>query len=117
MYQPQQEESNLTTLFKRTMGYVDTRLDLFKLSLLRKASEGVSSIISKIIALSLFSLALMLFCIGLSILIGKKLGGLEYGFFIVGGTIVIVGIIFYALRRKLIKAPISSTLINKGINS
>ncbi len=116
MDQPQKEESNLSALFKSTMGYVDTRLDLFKLSLLRKASEGISSIVSKAIAISLFTFAFLLLSIGLSIYLGKLMGGTEYGFFLIGGLFVIVGIVFYVLRRKIIKAPISNTLIDKGIN-
>ena len=117
MDQPQKEEGNVSTLFRTTVSYIDTRLDLFKLSLLRKASEGVSSVISKVIALSMFSIAFILLTIGLSIYLGKKLGGTEFGFFLVGGGLLIVGIIFYLLKKQLVKNPISSTIINKGINS
>ncbi len=109
------EESSISELLHQTMDYVDTRIDLFKLRAIQKLTEGASSILSKIIVGGIFIIAFALLSIGLAIYIGKLLGETEYGFFVVGGGVIVAGIIFYALRHKLVKAPISASFIKKGL--
>lgn len=109
------EDGNLSTIFKTTIKYVDTRIDLLKLMLIKKASDSISSVISRIVAILIFLLAIMLLSIGFAIWLGKYMGGLEYGFLSIGGFFVLVGIILFAFKTKIIKTPVSSALIKKAI--
>ncbi len=112
---PDEEKGKLGTLLKTTIGYVDTRIDLFKLMLINKLSDTTSSILSAVLAGSLFLLAFGLLMIGFAIWIGKMLGGSEYGFLIIGALVFITGFIIYKLRHKFIEGPVINKIIKKAI--
>lgn len=109
------EGGNVSTIFKTTIKYVDTRIDLFKLQVVKKISENLSSVFAKIIAMLFFLLAIVLLSIAGAIWLGKLFGGMEYGFLAVGGFFVLVGIIFFIFKTPFIKVPISNALIQKGL--
>lgn len=114
-YEEPNEDGNISTIFKTTIKYVDTRIDLLKLSFIKKASDGISSLISLVVALVFLMLALIILSIGLAIWLGQVFGGLYYGFFAVGGLFIIVGIILFILKSTVIKGPVSSAIIKKVI--
>ncbi len=114
-YEEPKEDGNISTIFKTTIEYVDTRIDLAKLSFIKKASDGVSSLISIVIALVFLMLALILLSIGVAIWLGKIFGGMDYGFFAVGGLFVLVGIILFIFKTTIIKGPVSGAIIKKVI--
>ena len=95
-------------------GYVETRLELFKL----EAREEMASITAKIfqaaflILLILF--ALMLFSVAGCIALGKLVGSQSIGFLIGGSFYLILGILLYLLKDKLkVKEKINLYLGNK----
>ena len=51
--------------------------------------------------------------IGLALLIGQLLGRAYYGFFIIAGFYIIIGIILLAFRNKWLKTPIANAMIKK----
>ncbi len=115
-YEEPKEDGNVSTIIKACIKYAEARIDLLKLSFINKASDGISSLISMIIALVFLMLALILLSIGLAIWLGNVFGGLDYGFFAVGGLFVIVGIILFIFKSSVIKGPVSSAIIKKVIN-
>ena len=54
--------------------------------------------------------------IGLALLIGRAIGEIYYGFFIVAGFYLVVIAILYSLRDKWLKAPISNLIIKSILN-
>lgn len=115
MLSDKEKKSDIEDLFQHAMEYVDTRVDLFKLQTVNKVTEVSSSILSKLVVAVIFLIAFGLTGIGLSVYLGKVLGAIEYGFFIMGGFTIVIGVIFYALRHKLMKAPIGASLIKKAL--
>ena len=107
-------DSSISELFDLVNSYADTRIDLMKMKAANKATEVVSSILSRMIVVCIFVVAFAMLSIGLSIYLGRLLGATEYGFFAVGGFAIVVGGIFYASRHKLVKAPLSSALLKKA---
>jgi O-antigen/teichoic acid export membrane protein len=51
--------------------------------------------------------------VGAALLIGSLLGKAFYGFFIVALIYLIIGLILFSGRQKILKAPISNKLIKQ----
>ena len=110
------EPTNMEELFQKIRDYADIRLDLFKLKSINKVSGFMSSVIYILILVILLSIVLLCITIGVALLIGASIGNIYYGFFIVGGIYIIIGLILYSLREKLIKTPLINKLIKELIN-
>ena len=92
-------------------GYVEARLELFKV----EAREEVASVLSKGILfgvlLLLFLFALLLISVAGCIFIGEVLNSYSAGFLIGGGFYILLGILLYLLKDKLkIKEKINQYL-------
>lgn len=109
--------SSFESLFKKTGDYVETRIDLMKLQAVNKTSEVTSSIVSNIIIVILGMMTIMLLSIGIAFYLGEVLGGVHYGFFIVGGFYLLLGIILFVFRKEWLKTPVQDKMISKMLNS
>lgn len=108
--------SNVEELFYKLKDYGDTRLDLFKLKSINKASGILSSLITSVILLVLLALVVLCITIGAALLIGVLLGKTYYGFFIIAGVYIIVGLVLFSSRDKMLKTPVSNRLIKELID-
>ena len=108
--------TNVEELFKKLKEYVDVKLDLFKLKSVSKISGFMSSVITIVILIAIFSGVLICLTVGLALLVGTWLGNAYYGFFIVGGIYLITGLVIYSMRDKLIKTKVSNKLIKELID-
>lgn len=108
--------TNVEDLFYKLKDYGDTRLDLLKLKSISKVSGFLSSMITSIILLILLFLVVLCVTIGASLLFGALLGETYYGFFIMGAVYIIIGLVLYSRRAKILKTPISNKLIKDLID-
>jgi Zn-dependent protease with chaperone function len=108
--------TNVEDLFQKLKDYADVRLNLFKLKSINKVSGFMSIFATILILVILFTAILVCITIGFAILLGEWLGKLYWGFFIVGGIYLLIGLILYSLREKLIKTKVSDELIKQMIN-
>lgn len=108
--------TNVEELFYKFKDYADTRIDLFKLKAISKVSGVLSSIISGIVLALLFLMVLVCITIALALLIGSALGQTWLGFLIMAGIYVIIGLIIFSSRNKLLKTPISSKFIKEFVD-
>ncbi len=113
MEHEESEKGNLSTLISTAKGYIDTRVDLFRLNLAKNATDNFSSLITSLVAIVLFLIALLFLSIGAALWLGTYFERMEYGFFAIGGLYVFTGIIFFMLKKVLIKDPISESLMKK----
>ena len=107
----EEKSSPVESLFDKFKEYLEIRLDLLKLKAIDKSSNLISSCLSMIILLVFGLFFLALFNIGLALLIGYWLGNAFWGFFIVAGFYIIIGLVIYSFRKKWLKAPIASMMI------
>jgi len=107
----------LESLFDKTTDYLQTRAELVKLKAIKKSSELASGLVSKLILSVFLLIFLMVFNIGLGLWLGELLHKTYYGFFALAGFYLIVGLIVYASRRKLLKGPITDSIIRKFHNN
>lgn len=104
---------NIEELFSDTGKYIEAKAELWKLKVADRTTEATTSIATQLILAFIAVIALTLINIAVAILIGKWLGELHYGFFIVAGFYVLLGIIVYAFRKQIIQTPLYNLIINK----
>jgi membrane-bound ClpP family serine protease len=104
------------SLIDRVKSYVETRIDLLKLKAIDKSSSFLSLFISMLVVILIGFLFLILLSIGIALLIGDLLGKAYYGFLIVAGFYVVIGLVIFMLRDKLLKAPMANSMIKKLVD-
>jgi len=107
---------NIETLFANAGEYLENKTELWKLKMIDKSSEALSSLVEKLIVYFIAGMFFILLTIGLALFIGSLLGHGYYGFFIMAAFYGIVGLIIHFSSNKLIKIPISNGLIHKFLN-
>jgi hypothetical protein len=105
--------TSLEDLFEKLKEYGDTRVKLFKLKSINKISGFFSVLISSLILFAILTLVIFCITIAFALLIGAWLGTSYWGFFIMGGIYIIIGLIVYSARNKFIKNPISNKLLTE----
>ncbi|RNI33671.1 hypothetical protein EFY79_18105 [Hanamia caeni] len=103
-------------LFYKLKDYIETTVDLFKLKAINKVSAFTSTVIVSIILIILLFLIMICISVGFALLIGLWLGQAFWGFFIMGVLYLIIGLILFASRSKLLKEPISDKFIKELID-
>ena len=108
------QPTSFGSLFENAGDYLETRIDLFKLKAVDKASDAASSIVSGLTMVLIAVFALFLLNVGLSLWIGDLLGGKSYlGFFIVAAFYILLAVIIHFAKDTWIKGPISTMIIKK----
>jgi hypothetical protein len=112
----EKEPTILGSLFEKATDYVETNVELLKLKAVDKSSDVISSVVTGIVLLLIGLLFFILLNIGLAFWIGDLLGKTYYGFFIVAGFYLIVGLLFHFTKNKLLKQPLTDLIIKKLLN-
>ncbi len=95
--------------------YFKTRRDLLKLKLVSKSSDILSSVVSSLVAFMLFFVFFIILNIGLGLLLGEIFDKTYYGFFVLAGFYLLIGIIMITAGKNMIKRPVANNLIKKFI--
>lgn len=104
---------HLTELVHDTGKYIEAKTELWKLKVADKTTEVASSVVSQLMIAVIALLVIISVNTGVALMLGKWLGELYYGFFIVAGFYILLGIIIYANRTVLMKTPFYNAIINK----
>lgn len=104
---------NVTSLIDELGRYAETKAELWKLKAIDKTTDIVSSLLSQLLIIIILLIGLMALNIGIALLIGKWLGAAFYGFFVVAGFYLLVGLILFLARNSLIKTPLNNAFIDK----
>lgn len=103
----------LDALFERGQEYAKTSIDLFKLRMLDKVSDVVSSVFPRVLAFAILFVSFLFLAMGASFWLGEIFGKIYFGFFMVGGFFCIMGLILYFCLSKWIKKSTSNFIIKK----
>lgn len=109
-----EENSNIIEeLIEKAVDYGKSSLELAKLKALDKTSDAVASLLaSSIIIIVLFTFMIFL-NVGLAIWIGKIMGEIYYGFFVIAGFYCVLAISVYFFLQKWIKKQIGNAFIKQ----
>ena len=107
---------NKDLLFDKVEKYANTSIDILKLNAVEKSADVLSSLTSSIVVFIIFAMFTLFVNIGVSLFIGKMLEEYYLGFLIVSTFYLIVGLLVYYNRTKLMKTPLSNMIIVKLLN-
>lgn len=93
--------------------YVNTRMDEVKLNVAEKTSAFFANLIAGFVVAGVFLFFIIFASIALSLGLGEWLGKEWLGFLIVAGLYLILGIIVWSARGKIIRMPIMNAMIRQ----
>ena len=109
------KSSAFETLFEKAEAFGKTTYEISKLKALETTTVVATSLVSRISAILMFSMFLLVFNIGIALFLGELLGKIYYGFFIVAAFYLIGGIILYFFLHKWIEKPLSKLIITQAL--
>lgn len=93
--------------------YINNRVDSMKF----KAAEKSSSVLANIIAVAIAVLVLTFFVlfgsVALAYAIAKWTGEVYWGFLMVAGIYLLLGVLVWLLREKLLRLPIMNAMVQQ----
>ncbi len=96
--------------------YVNTRIESAKLSIAEKTSKLVANVMAAIMLAAIIFLFFLFAGIALSLVLGEWLDNTWAGFLLVAALYLLVGIIIWTGREKLIRLPIMNALIKQFLS-
>lgn len=106
---------HIETLFERTKDYTQTSVELYKLKVIDKSADIISTLAART-AVSLFVILFALMVnIGLSLWIGDLLGKSYYGFLIISGFYGLAALALHIMRNKWIKDRVRNSIIEQAL--
>lgn len=105
--------TNFEMLLEKAQDYTKSSIELFKLNAIDKTADITASLTFRLafgLIVAMFSLFIN---IGISLYIGKLLGEMYLGFLIVSGFYLVLAILLFVFRKRLIKVPITNMVIRK----
>lgn len=112
----QQEPSVVESLVEHIESYTKTTIELTKLKTLRGGSKAASNAAVSVVLALLGCFMLLFLSTGAAFWLGELLESVWLGFFIVAGFYAVMGILLFLLRDRLIKRPISNSIIQHFID-
>jgi Putative Actinobacterial Holin-X, holin superfamily III len=93
--------------------YVNTRIDAVKLNAAEKSSAVIANVVAGLIVVAVFMLFFLFCSIALAFGLGEWIGKTWAGFLMVAGLYMLIGIIVWTARVKIIQLPVMNALIKK----
>jgi energy-converting hydrogenase Eha subunit A len=103
----------IATLFERAEDYSKTTLKLLKLNAIDKSADVASSLVARLVVIMTVVFSVLIISIGVALWLGKLLGDAYCGFLAVGAFYGIVSIVLHLFGKKLLKYPVSNSIIKK----
>lgn len=109
-------KNHVESVYEKAKQYTETSLELYKLNAINTTADVVSSLVSRIVLVTVFSIFTLFVNIAISLLIGKYLNDYYLGFLIVSMFYLAVGLVLYFFNDKFIIIPINNIIIGKLLN-
>ena len=110
---PQQEFSKAEALIEQLKIYVTAEIELGKLTATEKISKLSSNVIAAIFVGAVFLLFLLFASFSVAYLIGEAIHKLWLGFLIVAIFYLLVALITWFAREKLLRIPIMNAILRQ----
>lgn len=93
--------------------YVNTRIESVKINAAEKSSAVVANILAGMFVAAVFLFFIVFASVALSFGLGEWIGKTWAGFLIVAGLYLLLGIVVWAARGKLIRLPLMNAMIQQ----
>jgi hypothetical protein len=109
----QEVKEKIDQLKGHVKDYVETNIDIAKLTAVDKVSQvaGNSALYVGLLFLGFFFI--MLLSIGVALLISKLIGAAYTGFLIVAGFYLLTAVVLFIFRERIILNPIANAMVAK----
>lgn len=107
---------NLQSLFTEVKHYVDLQKDYIKLDITHKLTVLLSTLILILVLVVLSMIALFYLSFTLAYVLEPHVGGLINSYAIITGGILLLGLLIYWFRQRLIIQPLTNFLANLLLN-
>jgi hypothetical protein len=105
--------AHLQQLTEEVKEYVNIRISLVKLNIAEVASGLVANTMATLITAVIFLFFLFFASTGLALFLSALIGNLYAGFLIVAGLYLVVGLIIWFSRDRLLRMPIMNAIIRQ----
>ncbi len=116
MFSTDKTIDSLQALFTEVKHYVDLQKDYIKLDITHKLTVLLSTLILILVLVVLGMIALLYLSFTLAYVLRPYVGGLTNSYAIITGGILLLGILVYAFRQRLIIQPLINFLANLLLN-
>ena len=93
--------------------YVNNRMASVKLSAAEKSSKLIANVIALVVVLVVFALFIVFAGIALAFAFARLTGEFYWGFLIVAGIYLLLGILVWQVKEKIIQLPIMNTMLQQ----
>ncbi|OSZ77623.1 hypothetical protein CAP36_14720 [Chitinophagaceae bacterium IBVUCB2] len=93
--------------------YINTRIESAKLSVAEKSSKLMANAMAAIIVTAILFFFFLFAGIALSLVLGEWVSNTWAGFLIVAALYLLIGLIVWSCREKIIRLPIMNALIKQ----
>ncbi|MEN3322853.1 hypothetical protein VP395_03880 [Mariniflexile soesokkakense] len=108
---------SIDMLYEKAKKYTETSAELFALNTVDKTADVLSSLTSIVLIVIVVTMFTLFVNVGLSLFIGNLLDEYYLGFFIVSGFYLVLALVLYKFKDKIIKMPVANLIIAKLLKS
>jgi len=108
-----EEQTKIEETVDSIKDYINTRYELAILKASDKFAHIASNTLSFIPVIFITVLTILMLSFGLAFYINHALNSNFYGFFIVGGAYLIIGLIFISVRKRSVAKPLRNRIIKE----
>ena len=112
MFENNKTIDNLQTLLAEMKHYANLQKDYIKLDITHKLSVLLSTLMLIFIIVGLGLIALLYLSFTLAYMLEVYVGGMMNSYAIITGTVVLIGMLIYLCRQRIIIQPLSRFLTN-----
>jgi hypothetical protein len=109
--------TSVEMLYDKAKKYTETSLELLALNTVDKSADVLSSLVSKVFIAMAVAMFTLFINIGISLFIGMLLNEYYLGFLIVSAFYLIIAVVLYVFKDKLIETPVANMIITKLLKS
>jgi ABC-type uncharacterized transport system fused permease/ATPase subunit len=93
--------------------YINNRIDAVKLNTAEKSSKLAATVIASVVTAMFFFTFLFFASTALAFVFARLTGALSWGFLIVGGIYLLLGIVIWLLKDRILQLPIMNALLRQ----
>lgn len=93
--------------------YITNRMDAVKLNTAEKSSKLAATVIAFVIVAMFFIIFLFFASTALAFVFSRLTGALSWGFLIVGGIYLLLGVLVWMLKDRILQLPVMNALLRQ----
>ena len=97
--------------------YINNRMDAVKLNTAEKSSKLLATVIASVVVAMFFITFLFFASTALAFVFSRITGALSWGFLIVGGIYLLLGVLVWLLKDRILQLPIMNALLRQCAGS